>query len=240
MPSIQQYMVKRQIYRGEVSPYYLVDNNCVMYHAFWDGTLVDHSPNGTHAATVLCGAPAFTALGLHFDGTNDALAVANASTLANSGGDYSMCAWVNIDADSTGWDFIFGTDTGSNIFNFIVGGADPLSSYCYQIWGEGSSLNDVVNVGLPVAKGEWAFIVYMVDRNVGGYVMVNGEVVAGPLGTTNEMFPGDQVFQVAYIGLRASDNAHGLKGTIGETYYFKELVTDKCDAIYQATKARYQ
>jgi hypothetical protein len=47
------------------SPYLPVDTNCVLYHAYWDGTAVDHSNYGNNGALV--SSPLYGPLGLTFN-----------------------------------------------------------------------------------------------------------------------------------------------------------------------------
>ena len=83
-----EFRVTRGVSSGP--SYYPVGADCVLYHAYWDGTAVDHSGGGNDG--VVTGA-AFVENGLLFDHIDDRVVVTHSASLDVS--NIIVCCWLN-------------------------------------------------------------------------------------------------------------------------------------------------
>ena len=91
-----------------VNPYYTVGADCVLYHAYWDGTATDHSSYGHDGS--ITGAT-FAEGGLHFDGTDDHMVTPDITETASIA-HWSMYYWEYYVANS-GDDVVFVTNAAA-------------------------------------------------------------------------------------------------------------------------------
>jgi len=215
--------------------YYPVGEDCALYHAYWDGTALDHSAYGCDG--IVDGAE-FVENGLHFDGLNDRVTVSSASNNIIKAGiavDFSYFAWVKLDTDGASWDVILGVGTGVVVPTWALIQANPMTlvGYCYDpfLFGNTTEYNTGIN------RGNWIFVSYEIDRNVGGYLTAQTNVLWGPGGVLTD---NAQIFNFPPgLTIGSRDTVHRLKGIIGEVYCFKSFNANYRTDIYNATKSRY-
>jgi len=227
------------------SSYYPVGADCVLYHAYWDGTGTDHSIYGNDA-TLTGGS--FGELGASLDGIDDIITVVHADSMDFGTSDFTLAMWVNytntighgndqnfmsIWGQTPGWSGI-----GLKILG-IDGGFDRPHSYTYLNAAYPYSVYE--NPGTVVESNKWLFMAYIIDRDVGGYFYCNGNMLVGPLGTTDVVnsFTSNHQIRIGG-GNTAWDGPALMSGTIGEDYAFNTAKSEaQLDDIYNATKARY-
>jgi hypothetical protein len=237
-------IVHNQLEQIIVSPYLPVDSDCVLYHAYWDGTAIDHSSyrnNGTvNVAT-------FGLLGLEFDGTTGKyVSVPLAPSLQFGASDFAYFFWANL------------TNNGSSqiLFNIFPFSSPSLSGgFMFMapnfstgaVFAENNIFPAPSPPGLryfvsntPTSITGWRLFGYEIDRNVGAVISIDGvalDVPAGTLYTPSE--PNSQLF---YIGAQAPAGTGSLDGILGETLWFNAYGTYSGmtrEQLYNATKARY-
>jgi hypothetical protein len=215
--------------------YYPVGADCQLYHAYWDGSAIDHSSHGNDG---IVNGPLFAFNGLSFDGINDYVTVASPHNLENPTGDFSAFGWVKFATDASGYNALYATDIGAITSSMLFSCAvNPPTTYFYTIWPY--PLYEVIGNSVVTVKGQWVFVGYQVERGVGGYFAKNGINIIGPVGGVVESPPGIQSLAGFYIGYRFSDSAYPLKGIIGEFYYFHSILADSGLSIFNFTKSRY-
>lgn len=69
--------------------YYSVDSDCVLYHAYWDGTPTDHSSYGNDGVVT---GPTFVENGLEFNGNGDRVVISHDVSLNLD--DVTIIAWL--------------------------------------------------------------------------------------------------------------------------------------------------
>lgn len=234
---------------GGASPYYPVGLDCVLYHAYWDQTAVDHSSYGNDGIVFQA---AFGIYGLTFDGINDYVDIPINGSLNIGTLDFAHFFWVNFSTApqfaTIALDAMFGSPAegyrGEHVaFRNISPAAPP---QIFTGTPEVESPDGVPYYKIPQWQpvgfnaGSWHLIGYEVDRDVGGHISVDGIIILGPLGNTTTI---DLTFSTNIrIGL---DPAHGqgqFTGIMGETLWFKAFGTysgkSRLD-LYNATKSRY-
>lgn len=216
----------------EPSPYYPVEADCILYHAYWDGSALDHSiyaNNGTlMGATHL---PTFGTYGLTFDGTEDYVAL---SPLTYDRNTMTIWAWV-LPTGTSGRQWVWASmDLAGNpgleyaYYSAILGAFDSAypGNYVMQM-NRGAGLHNV-----------WSLISF--SRNGAGAtseVFVNSD---GPKSLlTNANLTLATGAKTASIGRRTTADSP-FKGTIGEILLFTSYKNSTAiSAYYNATKARY-
>jgi len=232
--------------RGAVpsaNPYYPVGSDCVLYHAYWDGSAVDHSIQGNNGTLY---GTSFIPTGLSFDGTNDyELAPTNgwigviatdywvkhgpgnilddggAPTTVWQWGQYSDGALVAEDTGGTGW------------FPYI---RTPLGGYRY--------CRDVISNYANC--GAWHHIAFSYDAGSDTFLMFVDEA---PILSTGQGGTGNPFSAAALQGKLISFGAYryadggpyGLcKCIIGEIRFWTSAIdSTKASSIFNATKTRY-
>jgi len=210
--------------------YYPVGADCVLYHAYWDGTAIDHSSYGNDGTVF---GAIFGALGLTFDGNDDYISIpADSSLNWEAGGDYSRFYWVNfhvntvqridslLDSDGHG---LYGTvESAVQIQTAFYNGAYPYTQ--------------VYNGFNPL--GGWQLIGFEVDSDVGAAISINGVLVTGWAGVISA--EGSIAFR-----MRIGEGGSGwetvrIHADIGDAHWFKSILTNaQRMTLYNATKARY-
>ena len=250
LPAIHQVANTSALQGGYVGPapaseseYYEVGADCVLYHAYWDGTATDHSPAGNDG--VVTGAT-FVANGVYFDQADDDIITTIQAGTTNIGtNDYAMFAWINID-DTTGDNGVFVgfADSDSSDFGFFYYNKAQGKMRGASYEAGAAILSTGWEAAAAVSRGTWLFLGYECNRDAGAYLSKNGDVVTGPLGTTDTDVMDD--FKYISTGCRIYGNGvHDLlfKGTIGEAYFFIGTYGTYSGGtrvdLFNATKARY-
>ena len=231
-PWVQFTNRRRRVSAAEESPYYPVGADCVLYHAYWDGTATDHSLYG-HDGTVA--GPSFGEYGLTFDGIDDYVWATPTSVLQPGTHDIAMYAWIYLEYTTTASGAIMGMEIPASSYRYYVAllnsGTAPAAmrykfvgdTYYNAAWGS-------------FPRYTWIFAGWEVDRDVGGYGY-NSEVRSDAVGTTDA---GDYTDGTKFnIGCILPTLYH-LWGKIGEVYAFNPIPSSaSVTAIYNATKLRY-
>lgn len=195
--------------------YYPVDANCILYHAYWDGTALDHSQYGNHGTVY---GAAFVENALRYDGTDDYVSIPS----VNLGTAHTYHVWIKMDTtkaeqilcneDST--DYL--ANAGPNVLMYYM--ADST----YDVIGVVSMydqwlLASVIRDGNDVAK-----------LYINGVFRGNGDVaMAGNVNFTN-------------IGGRPGIAPYFFDGDLGEVqlHTIAQSPTEILD-YYNGTKLRY-
>lgn len=209
------------------SPYYPVGADCLLYHAYWDGTAVDHSSYGNDGTVV--GGATFVDNGLSFDGVDGQVSIANYAALSPRTGDWTAHFWINNTSWPAGSCILYGY-TSNPSHGYLYRGVGYLSSLFV-----GSTVNIYnVNGGYPAA-GVWLLSTYVMDRDVGAHIYLNGvwDRTEGNLEGYDILFT-----QLSFgVGIYF---AYFWAGIIGEALIFNDAqnVTQIAN-YYNATKSRY-
>ena len=159
----------RDYYKAGGRKYYKVGSDCVLYHAYWDGTAKDHSKYGNDGT--VAGAT-FVENGLHFDGTDDGVTIADSTDLKPTEA-VSVFIWVNSlweashsiihvgDGSGTGgWGiFPWTGDDGGNanlagyVQHYVTYAAQTGLTTPTSLWGLLALTYDKINVSISVNAG---------------------------------------------------------------------------------------
>jgi len=228
---------RSQYYLGGRKKYYPVGSDCVLYHAYWDGTATDHSSFGNDGTVT---GATFTTVGgipcLSFDGSDDNIKITGDSSLIIGTGDFTYCGWIfnndltnyrrlieHIQDGNMGVIVQFEPETGTNFSYWLNSGATKYyrsSAYTFT--------------------SSWAFFAYIIDRDVGAYWKKNNGAFEGPGGildaATNYNTNAD-----SWIG--SNYGIYGFfrwTGYLGQQLWFNVAKNNtELDDIYNFTKARY-
>jgi len=176
---------------GVVLPkYYPVDLDCVLYHAYWDGTARDHSSYGNDGIITGC---TFVPNGVTFPNVGDLIDLTVDSSLQIGTGDFSCYAWVKTpynaslqalvfyyDNVSSSMMYFFMYPYGDNIHEGVGGEVNiPMGVHYYD---------DIHIVGPygPIDSNDWALVGYEIDRDVGNKMWWND--VVDPNSPTGDLY----------------------------------------------------
>lgn len=203
---------------AEESPYYLTNGgaDCVLYHAYWDGTSDDHSPVGTNDGTVV--GATFTTLGgvdcLYF--TDDDKVT---HPEINLGTNLSVYYWAYALAYGNVWGGKGDANTNYPIY------LDAGSTYY--------TTDSYVDFSVILPLNEWMFISI---RRVGTTVQLYKNCVQQG---TDQTLGSNGAHSLGLIGMYFS-GAFAYKGYFGQILYFNATQsTANQTAYYNATSARY-
>ena len=214
---------------ASASPYYPVGADCVLYHAYWDGTAVDHSLGGNDGNVVT---PLFGTYGLTFNGTSDRVWMPAADSLDVGVGDFTIMTFVKVANDVTGR--IVASDYGAGLWFHYLYAANGV---CVIRWFDENWLGYYTNSVVGAFDGSWKHIAAITDRDVGSRIAVNGAWSGNWDGATTT---------ASIITNRVSfgdipDNANNpLKFEMGEMLFFntaKDLTA--IQDHYNTCKSRY-
>jgi len=210
--------------------YYSVDETCVGYWAFWDGTAKDHSIYGNDATI---DGPTFQAQGALFDNLDDKLIVpAHASLRPTTA--VSVYIWFNATSFAIYDSFVnAGSNGGSWNKGYILWyhGAGEQG----MTWGINSYVNAAMETSNP-STGVWYFYAGTYDKvEIAEYR--NTVKTAIHPEYANDIIYKDPPEDLLIGYGTAGSYVHGL---IGEVLIFNTGKTqDNIDDYYAATKARY-
>jgi hypothetical protein len=213
---------------GAVSPYYPVGSDCILYHAYWDGTAIDHSTYANDG-TIVTG-PTFVSGGLSFPGTGYVTTPHN--SLGPGTGDFTMVLWFKTSASGVRRFCLFHNASGNDLPPYEQDG----KLYLYTGFSSGSSPAYFYNgaAGPTINDNKWYNLVYAIKRDTGADIWLNGAAVASAVGPINALSVTYDNF--AYIG----GNDFLWSGLMGEFLYFvSHWTSTTVAAYYAATKALY-
>jgi len=209
--------------------YYPVGSDCVLYHAYWDGTAVDHSSYGNDGTVY---GASFGTYGLTFDGTDDIVVVANNSEMDVGTGSFSWLFWINYTAGQ-GATRLVGCDYGSGLWFYAVR-ADGYNQIYDDAWGSYYLTGTTIG-----AAGEWHLMGYGVDRIAQKYYRgIDGVWLESSLSNTTESSITAADIGIGGIPMAPTNGPYN--GVLGETIWWnvfksQTVFTD----YYNFTKARY-
>ncbi len=222
------------------SPYYPIGSDCVLYHAYWDGTAIDHSTSGNDGTVI---GAAFDTDGLHFDGNDDTVRLTPASSLYPGTGDFTFIFWVkgNLDVASYCRFFWFGqyaTTWSVEITTYNYPGEPNLRTALVVIAPDATQYYvQLVNDSLWQYSNAWYSIAWVIDRDLGSIFYRNGVAIAGPGGTLDEA---DSIANMTPMYIASNNGGECYKGVIGETLFHNVAKTDtQLLSYHNATKSRY-
>ena len=215
----------RDYYKGK-HKYVKVGSDCVLYHAYWDGTAIDHSIYG-HDGTVVGGG--YVENGVHLDGVDDYIDCTN---LTEIDGINKM----------TIFEWAYNTRDSANEVHIIRDGSFYLTNYLggpfitFYRYSGGAIYNKVGT--MPEDAWQLYTIVYDGTQPSGSMITIylnNVDQSFALASGSDAITLGDgsgSLFIGCYLGNIL--NAHI---TVGEFLIFTDVV-DRT-AYYNATKARY-
>jgi len=216
------------------NPYYPVGPDCVLYHAYWDGTAVDHSAAGNNGTLIGSVLPSFGLTGLTFDGVtahDQAVTLGNPVSLqVFSTNVYTFEAWIN--------------PTGADLLPTLFGQSNTISSFDVEIFASGTTNGfAILRPGVDryyskdnvISDGTW---VHLAITNSGptGHPIMYVNAVDQTLTSTVYVISAEGNKD---IGRRATQYWN-FKGIIGEIrIYNDELSAGQLLVNFNATKGRY-
>ena len=217
--------------QGGVSAYYPVGADCVLYHAYWDGTATNHASSGSgHDGTVV--GASFGTYGLTFDGNDDKVTAGNLTEINNLSEMtiYIWKAWTN---DNASLDYCISRGDAS----VYVGMADYSSSYGLVMPGYGHTTAATSTV--------WQMWALVFD----GAGALNADKLKIYLNTSSQAITFDANMPIVtptiadalfIVGTFRDGSSYPWKGIIGEVLVFNEAKdATALTAYYNATKSRY-
>ena len=205
--------------------YYPVGEDCVLYHAYWDGTAVDHSEYGRDGSV---NGSTFVENGLSFDGNNDYVRNNDPITVGTS--DYGIMVWIKLDA-TAGAGRIFDI-VGTGLFDIFVY-EDGTSFRHWNIWPGSAWNRNGTHAGV---EGVWHHITSYIDRDVGLKMYADTVQILSFGGNWSAVNLPASAINV--IGINGNDlTTYPLKAIIGEILVFKGI-PDYANH-FNATKSRY-
>ena len=227
----------RDYYKGK-HKYVKVGSDCVLYHAYWDGTAKDHSLYANDGTVVGAG---FVEGGLQFDGTDDGVNIVDNSEMDIGTGSWTWLFWIK-PTTTTAIQRIVGSNYGAGIWfysvNLAADGTYIRGTVYNDAWGPHYQAVDL-NV-FNFFDGDSHMIGYVCDRvtpkvwfivdNVWYETISMEGTTAGSIATTT----------VGFSGI-ASDHTNGpYKGIIHESIWFNSLKdSDDVTDYYDFTSSRY-
>ena len=211
------------------SPYVNVGADCVLYHAYWDGTAIDHSTHGNNGTPV--GSPVFVPTGLSVDGSNTQYVdIPDAASLRLTTR-LSAHIWykqtVYLDYDQR----LFGKGATDEYMLTIYGGGNLL-----RLAGSNVCGSPISPASFPL--DEWHLCSVSYEQGVSSKMYKNGQDVTTGPDTTKAGTGGSGVDLM--IGRDATRFWNPLTAILGEVLIFN---TAKIDAdilaYFAATKGRY-
>ena len=233
-----------------ISPYIPVDSDCALYHAYWDGTAIDHSTYG-NTGTLVGTHSSFGQLGLSIVGVNPAdvippegIIVPYSSSLGFTDL-FSVEEWVYVPADSVGFSCSQG-DFETIDWKFQIAGQGGLY---FGYFPEGYPDYGFVPVG-SFPTDSWYHITYTFDYSLTHTIhcYINGiEYFAPPSGQWPFYPEGllaplrNSTNQTVNIGFAQLGNLCATDViTIGEVRLWKKVISQSdVTSIFNATKSRY-
>lgn len=211
-----------------VSEYYPVGDDCLLYHTYWDGTAIDHSP-AKNNGTLVTGAT-FGQLGgvncLLLDGSAGKV---NIATAIENLAPWTAIIWAYSDS-TKGGNYQIGMGGGSGYY------------FMYQ-----ASTNDLYNASYGVAAtftgvavglfDKWQCWAVSYDKAAGiCHGWYNGNKLADLTGQSTSGYT-----NVTTIGgYTTTDTTFTLKGAVGEVLVFNTHMDDAAFQVYYAfSKSRY-
>jgi len=217
---------------GEESPYYPVGADCVLYHAYWDGTALDQSES-ENDGNVVGGTFGIKdgASALLVDGINDLVQITQITHIAP----FTITAWIWEDSTVGGnFQVVAG---GHSVYYF---GYQAAVDHCYN---NPYGITGTFTRADSALYNKWSNWTFTYDNSLPhgsciarGYL--NGvEAVDSPKTNcgSNSYYDIDTI-----CGYHQADTSLTLKGAIGEVLIFN-LVKSQAEitAYINATKARY-
>jgi len=220
--------------------YYPVGEDCLLYHAYWDGTATDHSSYGNDGTVT---GATFVENGLSFDGTDDDVVTPNGLNGFVGDGlgrinDMTIIAWVKVTAEKTDTRTLLCQLNCTGKLDIIM----PYSSTFY--WDCGSFTDGRLSVAYDDSwLNAWKMFSVTSTVTPPGYVVGAQEIRVNDVSVASDsnatyFEPGSDAARHIVIG-SWTDGSLDWKGIIGELYIFDSLLTTEITNIYNATKSRY-
>lgn len=212
--------------------FYPVGSDCVLYHAYWNGDAVDHSPAGNDGTVT---GAAFGALGLTFTANGQYVAVPNdASLVCSSGLSYFFWANSNVQAKSApklGWLASCWNAVPTEHYTGI--GANPTYQNEWTIFTSVAPVSSDSDLFIDSA---WHF--YSLTLDGSGNLKFWRDAIQ--IGSTQSGIglPGVSTEPVLYL-FAFSTSLFSYFGIAGEFLIFNADKSSIITSFYNATKARY-
>jgi len=224
---LQQYILSPP----EPIIYYPVGAECKLYHAYWDGTALDHSSFSNNGA--LQGNAAFTTNGILLDGINSFVNVPMADSLKIGTSDFTIAAWFNLTAhtQSSHFSLHHSADAIPQIYAGRSTASVFLGAYYDNLWNGGQTFDAGI-----VSLDNWHCLILSTDRDVGTIYSKDGGAPVGPSGAT--LAYDFQTYNQCTIGKRWL--SYYFTGIIGEVLFLSGLWdAAKMANYFNSTKTRY-
>jgi hypothetical protein len=238
----------------EGSSYYEVGADCVLYHAYWDGTATDHSGNGNDGTVV---GATFIENGLSFDGIDDMVTLTISDSLRIGTGDATWYFWFYRDGTSPDGLYTMTMNTGTIWTSISMGSIGYAANKEADLGVYDQEDNRIIHdyrsyperyPGDPAPEmntGVWQFIAFCIDRDVGTKVWSSPyKAYSNSKGDIDALVNIGGGTSGNYIAIGSGSYVSGylypFDGTIGQALQFNTVksASDVLD-FFNATKARY-
>jgi hypothetical protein len=221
-----------------IGPYIYVGADCVLYHAYWGGTVTDHSIHGNNG-TVHGTGSIFVPTGLQFPGhaapSPDYVFVPENSSLFMGLGDQTVELWLNMSDDLVSAGIIAGGPyTGGHGWTMYRSGPNLVLDLANAKYSAQSLISDIL--------GGWHHVVKAIKRDTGLYYYLDGtqpDTSAGNPGGNLDQATSYDLTSPLIVGCDLVGEG-GMKGIIGEVRIWnRALSLAEATAKFNATKSRY-
>jgi len=218
---------------AQASGYYPVGADCVLYHAYWDGTATDHSSYGNDGTVT---GPTFVENAISFDGNDDRIVVAHDASIAPSDA-ISVYMWMYIaDGDWDDYDiplFKSTTTAWSDGYGFYL----VASNFRIDFFVNGYTHSATIyhyRVG-HLLDGEDHWNLYCATYNKTNIIEYEDVSYSQSTAYDQNINSSTHDLLVGYDG-----SGYWFKGKIGELLIFNTAKSsDDITAYFNATKSRY-
>lgn len=236
LPAVYQVANTSALQGGYVGPaveeesgYYEVGSDCVLYHAYWDGTATDHSTYGNDGTVI---GATFVENGLSFDGSDDYVMCPNDMWEDRAYNDMTIIIWANNGVAGNRY-MLRKYSTAQEL------AVAPYAGTLYWDFGDQSNgrLTKAMDVGWYGAWKMFSFTSHYDGANNSQEIRVN-DVSQSSDATAVSWTPTYEGLMTTIIGASGASTLPWL-GIMGEVYIFESILTTEITNIFNATKARY-
>jgi hypothetical protein len=219
--------------------YYPAGSDCVLYHAYWDGSCKDHSLGGNDGTPH--GSPSFGPTGIFLNAPAKYVEVADNTSL-HANVTRSVMAWLK--PVSTGIHMTLLTKPSAGEYYEFVDSPTPGNKSYRTLLGGGNQIsgNDIYTDNVWTLIGYTAKDFYPVTGPSGHYMEFQFYKNGGTFGSvlTSDSRP-MQASTTDSLRIGYFDGANNpYNGTIGELYIFNsQMTTASVLALFDGTKSRY-
>lgn len=217
--------------QGGVDPYYPVGDDCVLYHAYWDGTATDHSAQSNNGTVT---GASFGEYGLTFDG-NDNKVVSTGNVYIGAS-DWTIFIWAKPEENNAVMQWFMHGILNNFTMNYYHYDDNKMYVNVYDYLQVGGAryenrYNDSTTGYITLDS--WQLISYVCDRDTNVWKCKNNTQNQ----STSAVLDTQDYDPAPVIVGQGLGGVYPFKGIIGEVLIFTSL--HDVTTYYNATKARY-